>query len=119
MTVLKTFRQSRFYIAVLLVASCILFFVMPDLTFVLMGKETHVTRLIVEVAFQVSSIVDAVIYIFMDREIRKVLRRMVRPFRRQSRVGPQRREAAIGSHKGFGPVNNSEAVSETNRQIKV
>jgi len=73
----QIFRASRFYISVWLILTFLLFMVVPDLTYlgvnVAYGYVPEVLKICIFISYAISNIVDAVIYIFMEPRVRKVL----------------------------------------------
>lgn len=75
----KAFRQSRFYIPVLLVLTFILLVVVPDIInlvySIILHKESKILDRFLLICFQLSYLNDAIIYIFIQQQTRRILRR--------------------------------------------
>ena len=78
----KIFRNSRFYISVLLILTFFLFMVVPDLTYLtvlkLRGSVPDWMGTTVWISYAISNMFDFIIYMFMDRRVRSVFVRMFR-----------------------------------------
>lgn len=73
----QLFRRSRFYIAVLLIITFLLFFVVPDLTYlsiaVIQKKKSEILTHICWICYAISNLADAYIYIFVQDKVRRTL----------------------------------------------
>lgn len=71
----KIFRRSRFYVSVLLIATFIIFTIIPDFMwmFKFVGTKHSVSEFLMTIMYAVSYLVDGIIYIFMDEKIKKIL----------------------------------------------
>ena len=73
----QLFRRSRFYIPVLLIVTFLVFFVVPDLTYLFIGiiqnKRSKLLLTICWICYAISNIIDAYIYIFVQKSVRKAL----------------------------------------------
>ena len=73
--------NSKFYIQTLLIVTFIVFMVLPDaITFVyvtILKRESHLLTAAVSISYTVSVIMDATIYIFLQKPIRKIMVRKV------------------------------------------
>lgn len=80
----QVFRNSRFYVSVLIILSFVLFMIFPDITFMFcaFNKKGDVglalLRDITCVIYQIAYLSDAVIYIFMHQPVRKLLWKKIR-----------------------------------------
>ena len=69
-----TFRKSRFFLPLLLVLSFVSCTIVPDIVLLMNGGVyTVCILLLVNTGFYIESTVDAVLYINMDREIKRIL----------------------------------------------
>lgn len=127
----KTFQKSRFYVVMLLVLTFILFVIPPDATFAFYAcshgnKAVHYTATIL---YALSYTSDGVIYIFANRQVRKILVHKLQRFcacveYKQEQMS-QRRRSRLSSVWDSIPItsfaynitlrlsNNSESFSET------
>lgn len=87
------FRKSRFYISVLLILSFIFFMLIPDMTYLLYGiihkKKDEVLVAACWISYAISNCVDAIIYIFLQADVRKLLWMKIRqfnPFRKSANM---------------------------------
>ena len=118
-SLLKIFLNSRFYISILLIASFILFMIVPDLIYVFVLIQNGLRKHAIGTAFQdhihknaleqvvsllytISFLCDGTIYILMQTNVRRLLWRKLRMMRFVRRVFPKteaklrtRREADI------------------------
>ena len=73
----QIFRNSRFYVSGLLIVTFLLFVVIPDLIYLFFriknGKENETLDDIILILFLVSYLSDAIIYIFMQVPVRRLL----------------------------------------------
>ena len=78
------FRKSKFLMAGLLIMSFLVFMIIPDLIYlfllILPRKTSKYIQFGCWISYACSNIVDAFIYIFLQRELRKVLKKKMRNF---------------------------------------
>ena len=78
----QDFRNSRFYISVLLIISFLIFIVIPDLIYLFHGwagkERSHAAKDAIKVSFQLSFVSDAVIHILMQPDVRMFCLRTIR-----------------------------------------
>ena len=78
----RTFRESRFFVAFLLALSFILYYVMFDIVLLIPGLKWMGTNqyfaLFMEITYNMCFIFDSVIYMSMDKDIKKLLREIFR-----------------------------------------
>ena len=85
---LATFRQSKFYVALILVLSFIIFIIGPDLLLTRNRRVTQDIRLSIDIGYFISSVLDAMLYISLDGEIKRVLLKVLK-VKRVSQVSPR------------------------------
>lgn len=86
-SILNTFRKSRFYISVLLVFTFVVFYIIPDFIYVLVGAHTNddegeanVSGLVISFLYSISFTCDAIIYTFLKPNVRRLLWKKLRKF---------------------------------------
>ena len=75
-SVWNIFRSSRFFIALLLIASFLIFIVIPDLYLFIaaVSKKEKVRHLVIcRIFFALSDTFDALIYIYLQKKVRKIM----------------------------------------------
>ena len=108
--ILTTFRQSRFFVALLLISSFVLFAIVPDIVLVVKQTYTGHLRLAFTIITEVTLILDALIYIFLDTDIKQLLqrRREVVRMRKMTRTRTDKTNVHIVS---FTKLVETEAFS--------
>lgn len=83
--ILDTFKNSRFYVSTLLIASFLLFIIIPDLTYEFSGlhynsdeKSLDICGFAIAYLYTISYLCDACIYIFAKAKVRRLFRRKLR-----------------------------------------
>ena len=71
------FRRSRFYISVLLISTYIVFTIFPDLMWTF-GAVGNAHGFLMSILYAVSYLADGVIYIFMQKKVKKILWKRLR-----------------------------------------
>ena len=77
--IFNIFRKSRFYISVLLILNFLLLTVIPDLFvfFIIENINHHIHRnimtVIINILYEISLLVDAWIYIYINKQVRRIL----------------------------------------------
>lgn len=91
-SVYQTFRNSRFYVPVLLILTFLVFIVVPDLTylFVAVVKGNDSTTLLVAcwISYAIGNLSDCYIYIFMQRSVRRLLLKKLMKIWGRTNFGP-------------------------------
>ena len=92
----ETFRNSRFYISVLIILTFLVFMVVPDLTYffvgVIYGNTSDTLAVCCWISYAVSNLLDAWIYIFLQPSVRRLMWKKLglTKSRRTSEVLPRR-----------------------------
>ena len=95
-----TFRQSKFAVPLVLVISFVTCTILPDIVVIIMGGFCQeCLQLIVNFGFYIESIIDALLYINLDRQIRRLLWKKLRVNRLSRQINPRQRMATetVGS----------------------
>lgn len=78
----EAFKNSRFYISVLLILTFILFMIVPDLAYlficILPKRESELILTICWIVYGIANICDAFIYIYLQAEVKELLVKKVR-----------------------------------------
>lgn len=73
----QLFRKSRFIVSVYLIGTFLVFTIVPDLTYLFVGiinnNKTDLLLEVCNISFAISNMADALIYIFVQTSIRKLL----------------------------------------------
>lgn len=78
----KVFRNSRFYVSVLIVTTFIIFTILPNLlwTFHVVRETDSVFGFMLSTSYAISYLIDGAIYIFMDDQVKRTLWRKLRKY---------------------------------------
>lgn len=111
------FRNSRFYISVLLILSFILFMVVPDMTYLMYGiineKKNDDLAAACWISYAISNCVDAIIYILLQEDVRNLL------WKKLGRDGRTKRDIHIVLYSKNGHFGRFKHCAEVVRVVSV
>jgi hypothetical protein len=118
---LKVFKNSRFYVSVLLILTFLVFLVIPDVVYLVYGiilkNESQILETVVQISYELSFLADGFIYIFMQPRVRNLIRRKL-GFN-NSRQGTINIMSGLRRSHEVAMVNNTVLNQETTFKTKM